>query len=210
MCGGLEVGIKYVGEKPKWHACSKGVLEHTPKTKSTSHATVPSLWFEGWLVSLATAYIYSALVYLATVLFLHQWQLVVMAPVAVLGAKLLLPLIGDITAFISEVRLSGGANALKSKAGESLLESSAINLTPFWIQGSSPLITISDSTDLEPYMCVCVCVCVSQDTAKKEVALFQTISIEGHGNYYPLFKTFSECFPLYAIALGLRGVLDKF
>jgi len=56
-----------------------------------------------------------------------------MAPVAVLGTKLLLPLIGDITAFIfmSEVRLSGGANALKSKARESLLDSSAINLTPF-------------------------------------------------------------------------------
>lgn len=64
-----------------------------------------------------------------------------MAPVAMLCAKLLLPLIGDITA--SEWMLSRGVSAWKSKAQEvSLLESSAINLTPFWIQGSSPLIII--------------------------------------------------------------------
>ncbi len=61
-------------------------------------------------------------------------------------------------------------------------------------------------------MCVCVCVCVRESRHCQERGCFipNYLSIEGHGNYYPLFKTFSECFPLYAIALGLRGVLDKF
>lgn len=50
MRAGLEVGIKYVGEKPKWHACSKGVLEHTPKTKSTvtRRSPVPPIRRLGW------------------------------------------------------------------------------------------------------------------------------------------------------------------
>lgn len=50
----------------------KEYLNILKKQRAPPHAAVPSLWYEGWLVSLATVCIYSALVYLATVLFLHR------------------------------------------------------------------------------------------------------------------------------------------
>ncbi len=178
-----------------WKEC----LNILQKQRAPSHATVPFLWFEGLLVSLATAYIYSALVYLATILFLLHDSWLSWHLLRCLVPNYCCPLIGDITAFIfiSEVRLSGGANTLKPKAGESHFCNPALSIWPHSEFRAHPLSSILVTAQIWSPTCVCVCACESRHCQERGCFIPDYSSIEGHGNYYPSFKTFTGCFSLY-------------
>lgn len=189
----------------------KEYLNILQKQRALSHAAVLSLWFEGWLVSLASVYIYSALVYLATVLFLHRdswlsWHLLRCSVPNYCCCWLVKSLLSS----LSQKWSWAEEQMLWNLKLGSHFWNPALSIWPHSEFRAHPLSSSLVTAQIWSSTCVYLCVCalrglnwdVSHYTAKKEVSLYQTTPLlRGTEIIILLFKTFWNVFHFTALLL---------